>query len=262
MSGHDIDDVSGLSYNGDMIIDVNDGLFINDASPELWLNTSSTSGYIYFPRTVGGYQRWMRMRSVGAYLYIEGSDDAGSSWEEVARFQGNNQDVYFASQIFAGGSATIEGTLTLDSTFNPDIIQKIHKPSGGFATDMFQIYTENTASEIEQLMGKIGMYGTAGASHPSPYYFFIGAGNTTAYNNADFKFSKDGYFGVNISGSSFPSYPIDVRASTGGISANFTGNIQANLCNSTIGLTGNYSTGECWMYYQGGVLTDTNCTSL
>ena len=83
--------------------------------------------------------------------------------------------------------------------------------------------------------------------------------------NKDGKVDANDRIGIGLSSLNRPTTMLDVNGSTninGGLNVTNVINTQTNFSvNNIQGITGNYTNGNCWMKFTGGILTATNCSS-
>lgn len=117
----------------------------------------------------------------------------------------------------------------------PSIKLTAMRASGGTIIPIFDMNAISTSTNLSNSWGNIIVYGDmgSGSTIPPNTYWCAGAHNNTAFNNCTLKWNPQQRFGIAISGTTQPSYPLDVRTNVSGITINSEAAILTGGVNTT-----------------------------
>lgn len=124
----------------------------------------------------------------------------------------------------------------------PEIRMRVMRSGGGTIAQPFAFYAQSTSTNLSNYWGGFIWYGemNSGSTIPSMNYIGMGSHNNTAFNNVTVKITPSNRVGIGISGTTQPSYPLDVRTNVSGISIS----AEAGILSNTLNVTGLISAGQ------------------
>ncbi len=150
-----------------------------------------------------------------------------------------NSKVFLEELILGDEGGVVEGNaglLNLVDSHPTVRIEGVRNTQSGLAFNFFDLYARDNAvdTSFAQKFGVMGIFGQvpnstvgSGVEDGVPKYVFVGAGNTTAFNNVFAKFDAQNRLGLNIPSSARPDYPLHVLNNVSGITIWSEANVSA-----------------------------------